>query len=442
MLTLEYPQNISRLVFRGFLSARVHIGPQQLTFKSINENEWDDIELYSGFRYEELREIEDAEERDILYSKYAPWILTWATLLVGDENILPLRVESGWFRELVNYYKSVPSLLVRKLLAAFQSIQAWYEFEILNVERFTIEPMSRAIWDTYRNLQLNLSSVTTFPGTEWLGLNKHQVMFKHYLGNWELRTQREHEYDLTKFLMGAWTKSVRQIDAKDRARRNLEKDMEKRILEGSATRLDKVKIWKELEQQLVDTLEQGGDEHDHAVWDYDQQQKMKLLADRAIAIVYSAKYGRKLIRQDMGVIGYSPHDDLPLGQYDQDEVKGKIREAEKQLNELGKMAKKLEVTDDQLSAMINSADQAADQLYQEHLDATGEKPEYQPNLDSQEMTEETDDREPEYEQPSIDTRTDPAIERLQGTDLTGGSWGENGFHRPPASPTDREDPPE
>ena len=85
---LEYPHNVSRLIFRGFLTMRVHIGSHSILLKTINENEYDDIELYSGIRYEDLFEIEDTREREIASSKLSPWLLAWSTLLVNFENVL------------------------------------------------------------------------------------------------------------------------------------------------------------------------------------------------------------------------------------------------------------------------------------------------------------------------------------------------------------------
>lgn len=364
MIELKYPHNITHLIFRGFLGVQAHIGPLRVLLKTINENEFDEIALYSGMSFEEISEIEDHRERSLVLSRFYPWLVAWGIASINGVNALAFRREPAWYTDIVKAIQQSEISIVQEVAGGIQRLQLWYNFEVLNVERLAIEPFSRASWPSYRGVPLNSPTVTGFPGTDLLGLNRHQILFKAYLQQWFDNQFNENFWELSKFLGGFFdSKAVRRIHGQDKVRRNMERAYEERILEGSATRLDKESIWEELEEELNKQLKGEKDEFDELVDSDALRYKLELLTSRMMAEVYSMKYGRKLVRQDMGIIGYDPKNDLPMGQFNTEEASHRLKEKLKDINSAGTMDIPLEVSIDLENKIIQLADQVADETF-------------------------------------------------------------------------------
>lgn len=378
MLRLEYPKNVSNLIFRGFLTLRIFVAGNTLVLKTINENEFSDIEFYSGITREEIQSAPDGEKQ-LLYSKFIPWVLTWSTLLINDHNVILERSRNKWFRKIYDFYSHSSTYFIKKLELAVGQLSAWYHFEMLNVERFSIEPLSRNAWPSYKLLPLNDERVTNFPGTSILGINYHQLLYRSYLTSWENRVHLEQQWDIAKFL-GSFhdSKFIRKITNQDKTRRESERALEERILSGSATQLDRNKIYEELELDMVRHIRDGyRDEHDKLIEKSDKDLKIELLKERLQVELFSIKYGRKLRRKDLYTIGSkAPAKDLPLGLYDPEEANTRLLRCVEELNTLGKMATKLDLTPELSNSLIQEASLAADKQFEANKDIlTKEKPE-------------------------------------------------------------------
>lgn len=366
MLGLSYPENISNLLFRGFLIADVHIGDHLVVFKTVNENESAEIERLSRISDEEIREAE-GEEQAFLAARRLPWLLAFSTFMIDDHCVLPDRGKNGWYRPLVDFYKTRHPRLLASLADLAAKLASWYAYETANIERFTAEPLTRSMWFSYKNTALNSPSVTCLEGTQYLGLNQHQVLFKSFLSQWERKKDFEQQWELTKAVVAAHNSKMYQgIERNDKTRRQTEEQREQELLEGRAVSMDREDVYAEMEEELVRQVTGQKDHFDHMVDAQEFHEKWDLLLDRLDPFMYTLMYGRKIQHEDMVVVGRRRRDDLPMGEYDLDEARQGLRKMVEDINVYGKFLQQIDpLTEDEEEAVIGVAALVATSWYEE-----------------------------------------------------------------------------
>jgi len=379
MLKKDYPGNINRLVFRGFLDLRVDLPGGNLRLKTLNENEYADIQFYGGFSYDELREIENEKERSIYFIRFLPWILAWSTLLVGDHNVLVDRSQHAWYLPLVDFYKKFNPRLLLALDGPLSALRAWYVYESPNAMRLAMDPLSRTAWPSYKNAQLNDPSITCFPGTGILGLNIHQVTYKGELNNWSHRTENENLWELAKFL-GSFQdpKHIKKLASKDKIRREQEEKEEMRVLRGELEPgRSKEHIYQEMERDAIRQMQEGlEDDHDKMIKEHDRKMKIHAFKVGFLPHLFSIMYSRKIKRKEAVVLGRgkkeTPSDKLPLGEYDVTEVRGKAEDFLANLDQSGFMAAKIGWSNEELDKVIYEMSLQAKKTWEERKEQYGQ----------------------------------------------------------------------
>ena len=358
MLGIDYPANVSDLIFRGFLVLRVDVGRHRILLKSINENEAHDVRQLSEVSDDDINQAETEEEKILLVTRRLPYLLAWSTFQVGDHNVLSDRRKSGWFRPLIDFYNTRHPSMVGQLAEATMYLASWYAYEVFNVERFCMQSFTRSMWFSYKVQNLNDPSVTCLEGTQYLGLNQHQILFKMFLNQWEKSKVFEQQWEIAKAqIAGSNYKLFQDLERKDKTRKQQEEVHEREVLEGIVVVQDREKVYADLEEELIQQVSGVKDDFDLRVERKEIDEKWELLLDRMASAMYGLMYGRKLVRRDMVVIGHQRiQNDLPLGQFNMNEAKEVLRSSCEKLNKLGGFLAPIpEMTEDEEEAVIGEA---------------------------------------------------------------------------------------
>lgn len=372
MLALNYPLNVSRLIFRGFLTLDVRVRAQRVMLKTLNENEQDDISLWSGVSESDVREAVGGE-RVILFRRRLPWVLAYSLAAIDAQNVLLLRRESGWQHRLVDTLTRWHPLMLDRLALAIHDLSRWYHYETLNVERYCVEPQTRAGWYSYRGRALNDPAITGWPGTELLGLNYHQVLYAAALAWWEAQAQFDRQWALTKVLVAAENpKAAQQLEANDRSRRMGEELRERELLEGRVVGRSREEVYSDLEAEVLRQVRGEFDDHDLEVRSVELDEKQRLLREALAQSMYVLMFSRRSNRHDAVVIGRRRREgpELPLGEYAPTDAQARLRGLVEKLNLAGPAAALVVDAADE-PIWIEEAAQAARKL---HLERTSSAP--------------------------------------------------------------------
>ena len=257
------------LLFKGFIPLKVKIDNINFVFKTINEEEYSRINLMSGFE-------DDPKYKFNYYLSYL-WLSTY---MINGHNILYQREEL--YDTLTEFFKSLPTSLLHKLMKALDGLMKKANEQIAIVQSYSYETESRYFWAFKKN-QLNNKASTGISGSDLLGLNHFQKYWIFLNSIEDLKEDFDIKYGLAKFVASSTNpKGIKKLENLDRLKREEEKKRRERIrLTGTPDEKKYISGPTETAEDLVKELDKQmrgeKDEHDRIIEEYEKTLRDEML---------------------------------------------------------------------------------------------------------------------------------------------------------------------
>lgn len=213
----ELYRDVESMLFRGFLILPAEINGVQFLFKSMNHREYEYLQWTSG-AFASLT----GKTLDRYYSAF----MAYGVFMVDGQNILSER--GYWVPKLQEMFSAFPVSVRGKVVRYLSEVNHKASGAVTLTEAFQMENTSRFRWAQYRGLDLMSPTVTGVLGTETLGLNFAQLVWRALNHYEDLRDQAEREWDNAKFIGSCFAgKGIQKIYNQDKDRR--QKEREERI---------------------------------------------------------------------------------------------------------------------------------------------------------------------------------------------------------------------
>lgn len=268
----DYTQ-LEEMLFRGFLTSSVMVGSIPVILKTLNQRERSLISLYCAGGTEQER---------------LAYLLAFSTFLFNRVNVLGSRDEHIGI--LVPEYAKLPSTVHKELLQHLSVLNTRAARLLKSVRAYTYGSESSQNWNLFKNLALCDTRCTGIQGTENMGMNTHQSLWKYYHEMDSVDDNFQRDWSLAKFMTSVHSsKGVQKLDQKDR--QNKEDELARRraayLSQGKDSLGDKREIWvsedspSELLDQIERTMAGQKDFHDQVIEEHERKQKARYEAWRA-----------------------------------------------------------------------------------------------------------------------------------------------------------------
>jgi hypothetical protein len=360
----EVYRDVEGLLFRGFLTLPAEINGTLFVFKSINHHEFDMLRWLNG---------QTTASTDRFYNAF----IAYGVFMVDGVSVLPNRQEllPDLIKEFAGYMPAVKGKIIRYL----SEINRKASNAVTLTEAFSMEQTSRFRWAQVRGLDLMSPTCTGVHGTETLGLNYAQLVWRALNHYEDLRDTSEREWDNAKFIGSCFAgKEIRKLYSQDRDRRTKEREARlerkdkllRQVIYGekpdSAEQKDgQIKIVartpEELAKQLQNDLTGQKDWHDRVVEAAEKRISDQIQERRQRAHELLAEKVR-----DEGEEERSAYTDLKQGGLTYEQVQARIRKSRQE--EAQRMAQRMvypELEDPKVAGFIEKYGPKPDATYQQ-----------------------------------------------------------------------------
>lgn len=209
----EVYKDAERLLFRGFLTLYGEVNDVPFIFKSINHHEFDTIQWISGGFGTRASE-----------QRYFTTFISFGVFMVDGQNILLERDE--WLPKLAETFGGLPSSARSKIIRYLSEVNRKASNAVSLIEAYQMETFSRFRWAQLRGLDLMSTACTGVPGSDRLGMNYGQLVWRALNHYEDLKEQAERDWDNSKFVGGCFVggKEIRKVHNSDQERRRKEKE--------------------------------------------------------------------------------------------------------------------------------------------------------------------------------------------------------------------------
>ena len=208
-------RDVESLIFRGFLILPTQINGVDFIFKSINHHEFEYIQWVSG----SFGESRTEKAIDRYYSTF----LSYCIFMIDGENILPNRAKH--IPQLQEFFNSLPPDSKTKVIRNLSEVNNRSSNAVTLTKAYQGERTSRFKWGQYRGLNLMSPASNGIPGSDQLGINYAQLVWRALNYYEDLRENSEREWDNSKFIGSCFAgKGVQKIYTQDKDRRQKEKE--------------------------------------------------------------------------------------------------------------------------------------------------------------------------------------------------------------------------
>lgn len=272
----EVYRDVTPMLFRGFLTVPATINDVHFVFKSLNQHEFELIRL-SGWEGSPA---------------FWDYFLAYAVLLVDGKNVI--RDRDAWLDRLALTFHEMPRGARQKVIRYLSELNRRASDATILAEAYVMESASRFRWGQVQGLDLTQPAVTGIAGTELLGLNWAQLVWRalNYYEDMTLQTEREWEH--AKFVGSCFAgKGVQKIYNQDNERRRKEHDERiarrerilRHVFEGTPLSQEQdargrvmvhAKTVEELADQLEKSLRGEQDFHDRVISEWEAKQRQQL----------------------------------------------------------------------------------------------------------------------------------------------------------------------
>jgi hypothetical protein len=323
----RFPDNIRKLIWKGFLSHTIKISDVRLTLKTLNE--------------QEMLLIEEAATTPWRRNLLRVW---YALAFVEDINVLRYRndadIASQIMRIVFNFDRSFLNIVYRIL----NRLAKWYAYELKNVYRYCLTQESQVRWPICKGKILSDPALTLIPGTEHVGMSAHQQIWAKTQEEAEREEYSRMLFENTLFVSQAFSGDKGINNIRNRVRHHDEKraKLNAQILEGhSQGRLDEI-------NNLIDELERQVSGHkDEAELEIERQERnniRKTIWDSIYPIVVSQERYRQMPAENvLNAIGDREITDQELAQTYQRKMEEMNKES---------IGAKIDLTDEQIMQLV------------------------------------------------------------------------------------------
>lgn len=206
----EILKDVEPLLFKGFIYASAEINGVPFVFKSLNHHEWELL----GFT------TEDRGSRKAIRRHYNLF-LAYGVLMVDGVNVLPRRDEH--IPQIADLFGSMSEGARRKVIRELSEVNRRAARAVWLSEVFALETKSRFRWAQFSGLDLTSTAVTGLVGTDTLGLNWGQLVWRAVNHFEDIRDRVEREWEHAKFIASATAgKEIKKVHDQDKRRRESE----------------------------------------------------------------------------------------------------------------------------------------------------------------------------------------------------------------------------
>jgi hypothetical protein len=215
----EAYQNLSELIFKGFLTLRLDLKDKFFVFKTINEKEYELIKLCSGM----------SSEEDAYKARFNLYFLVYSLFMINGDNVLIDRNINSLFK----FFSSMPKGLCAKMIQEINGLWSLSYDSLKFLEGFTYTVGSRRVWRILGDKYPNHTEFTGIAGTETLGLNVHQENWIYINRIMDDEESYERDFSLSVLVASASNpKGAKQIRARH--------DTQAKAMEEKRTKLAEV----------------------------------------------------------------------------------------------------------------------------------------------------------------------------------------------------------
>jgi hypothetical protein len=205
-------RDVEPLLFQGFLTMPVEINGAYFVFKSLNHHEFGMLRLSGGLR-----------PNGDLSRKFWDTFLAYGVFMIDGQNILPERDQ--WIPEIAGIFAEYPDDARKRIIRHMSEINRRASDAIVLTESYNTENYSRYRWAQLKSLDMTQPSATGFAGTERLGLNWGQLMWRALNYYEDLHEATEREWENAKFIGSCFAgKGLQKIYHQDQERRKKERE--------------------------------------------------------------------------------------------------------------------------------------------------------------------------------------------------------------------------
>lgn len=197
------------LLYRGFIAVKGDVNGVPFIFKSLNHHEFEQIQWIAG----------DAQQ-DRFYNTF----LAYGVFMIEGESVLANRSE--WVPQLIeDFFSALPLPAKNRMVRYLSEINRRATNAVTLTEAYTTEKTSRFRWAQLQGIDLMSPTCTGVTGTETLGLNYAQLVWRALNHFEDLREVAEREWDNAKFVGSCSAgKEIQKIYNQDKDRRRKEKE--------------------------------------------------------------------------------------------------------------------------------------------------------------------------------------------------------------------------
>ncbi len=197
---------VERMLFRGFLTQPANINGTPFVFKSLNQHEFEHLSWFS----------EDPK-------RYHSLFLSYCVFMVDGLCVLPSR--QGYIDQLTGFFHDLPEAARRKMVRHLSEVNRKAANAVTLAEAYAMEQYSRFRWHQTKGLDITSTAVTGIVGTNQLGLNWAQLVWRALNGYEDAREDGERDWDNSKFVGGCLAgKGIQKVYNQDRDRRKKERE--------------------------------------------------------------------------------------------------------------------------------------------------------------------------------------------------------------------------
>jgi len=316
----EVYKDVEPLLFRGFLTVAAEINNVYFVFKSVNHHEFD-LLRFAGLLKEQEREDSSHRFWDIF--------LAYEVFMVDGVNVLADRDQ--WIPKIADTFSELPKQGKAKIIRHVSEINRRASSATILTEAYATESASRYRWMQLKGLDLTSTAVTGVVGTQALGLNWAQQVWRALNLAEDRNEQHERDWENAKFIGSCFAgKGLSKVYSQDTDRRNKEKEerisrkdkllreivLGEKVPEKSAVLPGAVVTVPRSVEELADQLEKDlrGDQdwHDKVVEEHEKriqnQYRARQRQQQEAAKAHAEQFGNKNVVGSSEIHGLSPQE--------------------------------------------------------------------------------------------------------------------------------------
>lgn len=207
-------KDVEPVLTRGFLTLPGEINGVHFVFKSINQHEFEAASLAAG-----KHEFQNV-------------FLAYNVYMVDGQNILSDRAQ--WISEMASMFAGLPGRVRQKIVRHVGDVNRRAADAVTLTEAYVMEASSRFRWAQLQGLDMTSPAVTGVAGTETIGLNWAQLVWRALNFYEDQQETIEREWDNAKFVGSCFAgKGISKVYSQDNDRR-------RKIKEDKIARRDQI----------------------------------------------------------------------------------------------------------------------------------------------------------------------------------------------------------